>query len=457
MVLIYQKINHKKLHNMKKFIVLLLAVVVNCLVGGTLSAMVGMAPWIGAVTLNAVAVASPFLGIEGLRAGLYTEIWTGETIKAFRNSLKSIGWLNKIRSFDSQVAKNNTIQFVDLGGDPTVLINNTTYPLGVETLDDADKAIGLDKYQTKATKITDDEARGLSYDKIGSVIERHRDKVDETKYSKALHALAPSGNTTNTPVLLTTGAADGTRRRMVVDDIIALKEKFDKMKVPTAGRILVLCPEHVNDLLIQDKTFAQRYNNTTTGEIANMYGFEIYEFVDSPLYTVSNLTKKTFGQTAGSGDRNASVAFYAPRMMKATGETKAYVDEPDTQTQEWRYNLRHYFICLPLKNEAIGAIVSDVYSEVTPTITGADTVSLSAAGTAVNRVYATSNGAGVTATTEAEWLTLTVTGNKVKMQATAYAYDAEATDPRTATVTIGIEGTSVTKEVTVSQAMASQA
>lgn len=442
---------------MKKFIVLLLAVVVNCLVGGTLSAMVGMAPWIGAVTLNAVAVASPFLGIEGLRAGMYAEVWTGETLKAFRNSLKSVGWLNKIPSYDNMVASNNTIHFVDLGGDPTVLINNTTYPLGVETLEDADKAIGLDKYQTRATRVTDDEVRGLSYDKIASVVERHRDSVTEKEYAKALHALAPSGNTTKTPVLLTTGDVKGNRRRLLVADLIALKEKFDDLKVPATGRILVLCPEHVNDLLTQDTTFAQRYNNHTTGEISNQYSFEIYEYVDVPHFTVNSLTKKGFGQAAGSGDRNASVAFYAPRMMRAASEPKSYLDEPDTQTQEWRYNLRHYFICLPKKAEAIGAIVSDVYSEVPPTITGPDTVSLSAAGTAVNRVYATSNGAGVTATTEAEWLTLTVTGNKVKMQATAYAYDAEATDPRTATVTIGIEGTSVSKEVTVSQAMASQA
>lgn len=294
-------------------------------------------------------------------AGIYSELWTGETIKAFRNSVASLGWLTKIRAFDAQVAGNNTINFVDLGGDPTVLVNNTSYPIGVESLADANKAIGLDKYQTKATKITDDEARGLSFDKMGSVIDRHREVVDAKKYARAIHALAPAGNAAGTPVLVTTGDAAGTRKRLVVADILALKEKFDALKVPVQGRVLVLCPEHVNDLLLQDTSFAQRYNNTTTGAIADMYGFEIYEYVDAPVYTVSTKTKLAFGAAATAAtDRNASVAFYAPRMMKATGETKAYVDEPDTQNQEWRYNLRHYFICLPLKNEAIGAIVSAI-------------------------------------------------------------------------------------------------
>lgn len=443
---------------MKRLLLFFCAVIINCLVGGTLASTIGVSPVYGAIALNAVAALSPLMGLNlYVRAGIYAEIWTGETIKAFRNSLKSIGWLNKIRSFDSQVAGNNTIHFVDIGGDPTVLVNNTSYPIGVESLEDADKAIGLDKYQTKATKITDDEARGLSYDKMGSVIERHRDTVDEKKYSRAIHALAPSSNGTKTPVIVTTGAADGTRKRIVVADIIALKEKFDKMKVPVEGRILVLCPEHVNDLLVQDTTFQQRYNNTQTGAIANMYGFEIYEYVDNPLFNASTKAKVAYGSSAGPNDRNASVAFFAPRMMKATGETKAYIDEPDTQNQEWRYNLRHYFICLPLKNEAIGAIVSGINAVDEPTITGDDSIELTSAGTARNRTYATSNGAGITATSDADWLTATVTGKKVAFSATAFAYDAEGESPRTATVTITIEGTDVTKTVTVSQAMAEQA
>ena len=348
---------------MKRIVFCLMAVLLNCFVGGAMASAVGVAPIIGGAVLNVAAAVSPFLGIDGLRAGLYQELWTGETIKAFRNSVESIGWLNRIRSFDSEVAANNTINFVDLGGDPTVLLNNSTYPIGVETLTDANKAITLDKYQTKATKVTDDVARGLSYDAKATHIERHRDSVDEKKYSKALHALAPASDATKTPVLVTTGATDGTRKRIKVADIIALKAKFDAMKVPTKDRILVLCPEHVNDLLLEDTTFNQRYNNTKTGKISDQWGFEIYEFVDAPVYTVSTKAKLAFGATVtATTDRNASVAFYAGRCMKATGETKAYIDEPDTQNQEWRYNVRHYFVCMPLKNEAIGAIVSAVVS-----------------------------------------------------------------------------------------------
>lgn len=349
---------------MKRFfsIALMLGVIaLNSVTGCVVADCMDVTPWVGAVTLNVAAAVSPLIMPDGVvRAGLYGEIWTGETIKAFRNSLESIGWLNRIRSFDSAVAKNNTIHFVDIGGDPDVLINNTTYPIDIVALTDTDKAISLDKYQTKATPITDDEARGLSYDKMATVIERHRLVVDEQKLSKALHALAPASHSASTPVLKTTGATVDGRKRLTVQDIIDLKAAFDGRKIPQQGRILVLNPAHVADLLVQDTTFAQRYNSVTTGAIATLYGFEIYEYVDCPLYTVSTKAKVNWGTTATSAMQMASVAFYAPRMMKATGETKAYIGEPEPTYQRWLYNLRHYFICLPLKNEAMGALISDL-------------------------------------------------------------------------------------------------
>lgn len=351
---------------MKKMICIVMAlcaVMLNSVAGGVLADVAGVAPWMGAVALNGVAMVSPLFMPEGVaRAGLYSEIWTGETIKAFRNSAASIAWLSRIRSYDGAVANNNTINFVDLGGDPTVLVDNTTYPIGFEQLTDTPIAIGLHKYQTKATPLTDDEARGLSYDKMATIIERHREVVDEKKIAMALHALAPAENKAKTPVLLTTGASYEGRLRLTVQDIINLKEKFDKQKMPVQGRVLVLCPEHVNDLLVQDVNFANRYNNVTTGAIANMYGFDIYEYVDCPLFTVSTKKKVAYGTAAATGMQTASVAFYAPLMMKATGETKAYVDEPETQMQQWAYNVRHYFICLPFKEAGMASLVSGIAS-----------------------------------------------------------------------------------------------
>jgi hypothetical protein len=347
---------------MKKFI-FMFALFVSMAVGVFFSAAAGMPAVAGGIVGGGVALLSPLFGIEGLRAGVYTEVWTGEMIKAFRTSVESVGWLNRIRSYD-QYAENDAIHFVNIGGDPDVLVNNTTYPIPVQTIADADKVISLDKYQTKQTPVTDDELYAISYDKMSSLIERHRDNINEKKYSRALHALSPTGDGAGTPVILTTGATstDGTHKVMTRADIVALKGKFDVLKVPVAGRVLVLCNDHVNDLLNSDQKFADQYYNYTSGKISNLYGFEVYEYADSPYYTVSTKAKLAYGAVPAGTDRQASIAFYAPRIMKATGSTKTYYSEAKTDpaNQQNMINFRHYFICLPLKNEGLGAIVSGI-------------------------------------------------------------------------------------------------
>ena len=201
--------------------------------------------------------------------------------------------------------KNDVIHFINIGGDPTVLINNTTYPLDVQTLTDTDKPIALDKYQTLPTAITDDELYAISYDKMASVIERHREAISEKIYAKAIHAIAPAANTTATPVILTSGDAvdAGTRKAITRADIIAMKKKFDVAKIPVTGRILVLCSDHVNDLLNTDQKFADQYYNYTSGKIANMYSFEVYEYGENPFYNTSTLAK-----IAWAGQHNRAFA-----------------------------------------------------------------------------------------------------------------------------------------------------
>ena len=294
--------------------------------------------------------------------GVLTEVWTGELIKALRSGDKAT-FLDGLPDY-SQYAENDVIHMVDVGGDPDVLVNNTTYPIAIQQLTDTDAVFSLDKFQTKPTSITDDELYALSYDKMASVKERHSQALLVKKYAKAIHALAPDSNAAKTPVLKTTGDVEGGaatgRRMMQRSDIIALKKKFDVMQVPTEDRRLVLCPDHVNDLLMQDQKFAEQYYNYTTGKIANLYGFQVYEFVNNPVYKAAG-TKVAFGTAAGANEFQASVAFYGKMTFKATGSTKMYYSEAKTDPENQRslINFRHYFIVLPKKKEAIAAIMSD--------------------------------------------------------------------------------------------------
>lgn len=289
---------------------------------------------------------------------IYTEVWTGELIKRLNAGLKA-DFLNGIPDYSAKV-DNEVIHLVDVGGDPDVLVNNTTYPIPIQDLTEGDIPVGLDKFQTKATRVTDDQLYALSFDKYSADVERHGNAILTVKYKKAAHALAPYSHTDKTPVIPTSGEADASgRKKMTVKDIIALKRAFDNMEVPEDGRVLVLCPDHVNDLLEADQSFKDKYYNYTTGKLLNMFGFEVYTYVNCPYYTKEGV-KVAYNVAPAATDQKGSFAFYRPLMFKAQGSTKMYYSEARTNptTQESLVNFRHYYIVLPKKQLAIGAIYS---------------------------------------------------------------------------------------------------
>lgn len=296
-------------------------------------------------------------------ATVYTEIWTGELVKSLRGGLDGT-WLDGVPD-QSSIVENDVIHLVDVGVDPDVLINNTTYPIPLQALDDSDIAVQLDKFQTKVTPITDDELYAISYDKMARVKESHANALNDSEFRKAAHALCAASNTATTPVLKTTGEADENNRlRLTPEDLVNMKRSLDKLKVPVDNRRLVLCPDHVNDLLLVSQNFREQYNiDRNSGKVGTLYGFTIYEYAGTPLYTTAG-AKKAVGATASTGEFQCSFAFYTPRIFKATGSTKMYYSEAATDPQNQRnlINFRHRFICMPKKEDA-GVVMMSAYNK----------------------------------------------------------------------------------------------
>lgn len=341
---------------------MLMAVTFNAAAGATCAMAIGCAPGAGAVAGNVIALVLGQTAPAGaLRAGVFTEIWTGEQIKQFRTAVESWGWLARIRSYN-QYVHNDVIHFVEIGGDPKVLVNNTTYPIPITALEDADKPVSLDKFTTEATPVTDDELHACSYDKMASVQERHRDVLVEIFGQRAIHAIAPDVNEAGIPVLTTTGEAIGGRKLMTSADLLALKRSFDKMGIPKQDRVLVLCSDHVNDLLQTEQRFKDHYNiNQTEGKIGRLYGFDIYEYDGTPFFNPTTGKKLTWGALPTETDMQSSVAFYAGRMMKASGSAKFYWSKAENDPTHHRnlVNFDQYGICLPLsKTKCRAAIIS---------------------------------------------------------------------------------------------------
>ncbi len=279
-----------------------------------------------------------------------------ELIKHFRHKGT---WLDRIPSKNQWVG-NDVIKLNEMGADPEVLINNNTYPIPVSSRTDGSTPIALFKYDTTNTKITDDELYALPYDKNGNVQQQHRETLEEKTQEHALHSLAPVENTPKTPILRTTGEDDGTgRKRLTYKDLVTFKKKLDKLKIPKKGRILVLCADHVADLLLEDKALNVQYNNHKEGSITMNYcGFELYEDIYAPEYDATTLTKIPF-ESATSGVA-ASVLFLAQRTAKARGTVKRYLSlaETDPENRETVVGFNLYFIAIPTSLLGQGAIIS---------------------------------------------------------------------------------------------------
>lgn len=353
---------------MKRLLFLMSAVLINCLCGGLMASAAGFSPMSGAVGLNVLAAVVGNVAPAGsLCAGVYTEIWTGELVKHLRRGLEAT-WLDGIPD-NSSIVENDIIHLVEVGVDPDVLVNNTTYPIPLQALDDADIAIQLDKFQTKVTPITDDELHAISYDKMTRVKESHGNSINDAKFAKAAHAMCAASNGAKTPVLKTTGSRDPEtgRIKLVPNDLIRMKKAMDKLGVPAIGRRLVLCSDHINDLLEVDQKFKEQYNiNRNDGTVGKLFGFNIYEFANNPLYTTAGV-KKAVGAAAETGEFQCSFAFYVPRVFKATGSTKMYFSEAatDPEYQRNKINFRHMFIALPKKADAGGVIRSGYQASAT--------------------------------------------------------------------------------------------
>ena len=300
----------------------------------------------------------------------YPEQWLSRVINNIVQNTEA-PWLGGIPEYDTSVieaasgtaGETNLIHVATSDFDPDVLINNTTYPLAVQAYTDDSVTVALDKYQTKATSVTDDKIIGSSYAVIDNVTGKHTKAILKKMYMKAAHAIAPSSNAAATPIVATLGdgtEASGERLRFTYNTLVAFKDACDKAGFPEMPRRLVLCSDHWNDMLRDRAWFGDQMVNYTTGKVLNIGGFEIYTYLGNPYFNAAGSAKLAFGSTPTAGQYQGSFAFVPDNIALKHGFTKQYFAPAaiDPVNQQNLLNYRHYFIALPFQARYIGAIVS---------------------------------------------------------------------------------------------------
>lgn len=297
----------------------------------------------GVVTAGVTPVALPLLNQQAEK----------EMIKQFRHDNS---WMSELKSKNNWV-NNDVIKIPKQGNAPSVLINNTVYPILSANREDSHVVLSLNKYDTTNTIVTEDELYALPYEKVSDVQVQHREELEDVTAAHALHSLAPLADSATTPVVTCTGTAVGGRLTLTSKDVINLKNKLDKLKVKKQGRILVLCSDHVADLLNEDRTFYQQYHSAKDGTLStNYYGFKIYEATNTPTYDGSS-EKVPFGAAAGT--KVASICFHKDWAVKASGNMKRFARpaELDPENRQNTIGFQTWFIGLPIRDEGVGALI----------------------------------------------------------------------------------------------------
>lgn len=286
---------------------------------------------------------------------LNKQIWIDQIMENF---YPETSFLNYARDF-SGLVDNEYINMAEAGIDPKVLINNTTYPIKKSTRADKLVSIKLDLFETENTIVRTPEAIQLAYDKLESVLMGHRNSLRTKTAEKAAHAYAPYENTDDTPVIETTGDTVNGRKRIKVEDILLLKERFDDLNYPQEGRYLVLNPKHVSDLILFDVKSFKNILDIVNGRPQRFAGFNILQTTITPTYNSTTKQKVDFGAAAEpSTDTFCSFAFIDQEVMKADGDIKMYVSYDDPEERGTIVGFDKRFIATPIRNKGIGAILS---------------------------------------------------------------------------------------------------
>lgn len=285
---------------------------------------------------------------------LNKEVWISQIKEGF---YPERSFLTKCVKYDGFV-ENDKLHIPSAGIDPQVLINNTTYPISIVGREDEDNVITLDLFETENTLVRRPDAIEYAYDKLESVISQHRSTLQASTAKKAAHAYAPTKDTTDTPVIETTGAAANGRKRMTFNDLLSLKERFDTALIPLEERYIILHPSHVTDLLMEDVKLFKQLTDIVDGEPVRFAGFGCFQFPFMPTYNKTGGTwqKVAFGET--DTDNFASVAFQAKEVMRADGEIHMYARYDDPEERGTIVGFDKRFIAMPIRNKGVGAIVS---------------------------------------------------------------------------------------------------
>ena len=187
----------------------------------------------------------------------------------------------------------------------------------------------LDEYTSDPVLIQNIDDIQLAYDKRASVMMNDQANLNQVAADVMLYRWG--GTTTN--IVRTSGAAapttltgaTGTRKKFTKLDLLAAMNAMDEQNIPAEGRVALLPPSFLNELLI-DKDLSVnfvRYADMTTGVVGNLFGFKIIKR-STTLRNAADGTAKSPDSATAADDNKGALCWHPSSVERALGTVKMF-------------------------------------------------------------------------------------------------------------------------------------
>lgn len=246
-----------------------------------------------------------------MAAKLTTEIWVS---KLQENPIPDHSFVNASQDLSAHV-NNDVIHLQEAGVDPGVHIDyfdSTDDDLPIANVDDIPSEVVLKTYSTEQTKHRNLEEVELAYNKMTSVIQRHKNSLAKTLGKSAAYSWSPA--TQDTYNKKTALGSDS-----FIDAIIDMRQFFSDLDMIDDLNIC-LSADHVGKLYKEDKDL---YKAIFSKETNRLYGFKVYEYSQTPIFTSAG-AKKPLGSTLEAGDTRCSFMWSSKEVFRSMGSVQVY-------------------------------------------------------------------------------------------------------------------------------------
>ena len=265
------------------FVNALLALIASMFIAPIVGASVPIVATAIVATSTIVQYVTPSIFKGVAMVGLQTEVWIAG-IK--ENPIPNNSFV--YQSVDlSQYVENNKLHLAEAGVEPTVhedYFASSSSALPVATIDDIANEVVLKTYSTEQTLHRELQEIELSYDKRSSVIQRHRASLAKNLGRRAAWAWAP-------------------QKDNEWNKVFARIRKEDKR----------LYKDIMNE--------------------KQMYGINVFQYSQNPLYDGTTKEKKPFGSVKASSDKRASFMWVTSEVFRCFGDVKMYATLRDAGLQ----------------------------------------------------------------------------------------------------------------------------